>query len=269
MLGRRFVALSAALAIASCASAPTPAPASVASSAPAVDSPTASPLLTSEQAERARSEFALGQELAGAGRHAEALSHFVAAAESYPAWALAHLEEARCRMILNQSEAEIRPALERALALAPDNPRVHFALGRFHENFGRDGAARAAYRRALALRGSYPEALYQLALLEELAGARSEARALFERAFKLDQANIGAALGAARLAEAAGDVAAAEAPLTRLIEREPDNMGHRQKLADLYRRTGQIKKAKKLQAWIDAQADERQRRMRPLKPSRR
>ncbi|MBN2360306.1 MAG: tetratricopeptide repeat protein [Deltaproteobacteria bacterium] len=252
-----------------CAGAPPPVPGPAGAAETAVPGPAPAAALTAERAELARVEFGRGQELAGAGRHSEALPHFVLAAQSYPDWALAHLEEARCRMILAQPEAEIRPALDRALALAPGNPRVHFAFGRFHENFGRRDDACTAYRRALALRSSFPEALYQLALLEEEAGAQREARALFERAFALDRRNVGAALGAARLAEAGGDVDAAELMLKRVIARDPDNMGHRQKLVDLYRRSGQLKKAKKLQAWIERQEGARQRRMRPLKPSRR
>jgi len=262
-LMRRLTSLLFLTAVAACAAAPQPSPDVPPRSRPAALVPDAAVIAKAEQ------DFSSGRELATEGRHLEALPHFEAAARRYPSWALAHLEEARCRMVLNQSEAEIRPPLERALELVPTNPRIHHVWGLFHESYGRDAEARQAYRRAIALRSTYADALYRLALLEELGGAKRQARGLFERAFASDPENIGSALGAARLAEEMGDGVHAEKLLRQLIRQHPENLGYKRQLASLFTRNGKHRKARRLQAAIKRDEDLRQRKLRPLKPSRR
>jgi Flp pilus assembly protein TadD len=217
---------------------------------------------------RAEHDLLAGRALAAQGKHGEALPLFEAATRLYPTWAIAHLEEASCRMVLNQEQATIERPLQRALALAPSNPRVHYALGLYHESFGREAAARQAYREALSYRGSYPDALYRLALLDEISGDLAAARDGFDRAYTLNPDNTAAGLGAARLAERAGDLGRAEQVLQQMADRFPDNLSLRAKLADLYERSGQTARAKKLRDAI-ARQERPDRELRPLKPSRR
>lgn len=227
------------------------------------------PKPTAKAMERAQKAFVRGTALVGEGQHEQALPYFVAAAQDYPTWALAHLEEARCRMVLNQGEGVIWPALSRAHQLAPSNPRILYVLGLFHESYGRDAAARRAYRQALELRRSYPDALYRLALLQELSADLPTAYDLFEEAFALDQNHLGAALGAVRLAQQLGKTHRAEKLLRVLIRRYPDNIGYKKQLVAVFSESGQDIKARRLQAKIDRQMAETQRDLRPLRPSRR
>ncbi|MFH1810255.1 MAG: tetratricopeptide repeat protein [Pseudomonadota bacterium] len=237
--------------------------------APPVESaPTKVPPSSPEDMATAEEKLLAGRTLAAEGKHGQALPYFEAATALYPGWAIAHLEEASCRMVLNQDEAAIARPLEKARQLAPSNPRVHYALGLFHENFGREAAARKAYRAALSYRSSYPDALYRLALLEEISGALKPAREAFDRAYSLNPDNTAAGLGAARLAERQGDIEHAERTLELMARRFPDNLSFRQQLADLYERSGQGGKAKKLRAEIAREARPA-RELRPLKPSRR
>ena len=116
-----------------------------------------------------------------------------------------------------------RAALEKALALAPDDARVHCNLGTLHQNLKQPEQAVAEFRRALALDPDEPMALTGLAFTLLDVGLASEALALLEPHLQRqpDHFEGHMALGNARVLQARID-AALEA-YRRAHEIDPDN----------------------------------------------
>jgi Flp pilus assembly protein TadD len=85
-----------------------------------------------------------------------------------------------------------RRALDRALALAPDDPSVHLARGRFFTAIRRYKDAKAEFDRAAALDSQSPEPAFQLGRAYQLAGQRDSARIAYTRALGLDPRHVAA-----------------------------------------------------------------------------
>jgi len=79
-----------------------------------------------------------------------------------------------------------RRALDRALALAPEDPSVHLARGRFFTAIRRYKDAKAEFDRAAALDSGSPEPAFQLGRAYQAAGQRDSARIAYTRALGLD-----------------------------------------------------------------------------------
>jgi predicted Zn-dependent protease len=132
-----------------------------------------------------------------------------------------------------------------------------------------DGAAAAdAYGRALALEDD-PELRLRRALVLEELGRGPEALSELER---VRLARPDDALVRARLAvryEAAGRTSEAEAELMRLADAAPERAAPWRELAAFYRRVGRAEAARPAEARADQAAGPRERKLRPLPPSRR
>jgi hypothetical protein len=85
-----------------------------------------------------------------------------------------------------------RRALDRAVALSPDDPAVRLGRGRFYAAIRRYHDAKTEFDRAAALDPASPEPHYQLGLAYLAAGERDRARASLERAVALDPGHAGA-----------------------------------------------------------------------------
>lgn len=79
-----------------------------------------------------------------------------------------------------------RRALDRALALAPEDPSVHLARGRFFTAIRRYKDAKAEFDRAAKLDSRSPEPAFQLGRAYQHAGQRDSARIAYTRALGLD-----------------------------------------------------------------------------------
>lgn len=83
-------------------------------------------------------------------------------------------------------------AFERALALDPNNPDIHYAVSNLHTFCGNYRDAAAHLQAALRLRPQWSDAWNNLANQAEALGDREGALALFDRALEQDPANAGA-----------------------------------------------------------------------------
>ena len=113
---------------------------------------------------------------------------------------------------------QARAALQRALALDPDNARIHLTLGRVAQAMGADAEARGWFEAAVALA---PENRRNHAVLAELLaanGEHGEAIAAFQTAIAVDSTYGRALFGLARSYEAVGRRPAAAAAYDRFLE---------------------------------------------------
>jgi Tetratricopeptide repeat len=85
-----------------------------------------------------------------------------------------------------------RRALDRALALDPDDPTVHVARGRFFVAIRRYKDAKAEFDRAASLDSRSAEPAYQLGRAYQIAGQRDSARIAYSRALMLDPGHAAA-----------------------------------------------------------------------------
>jgi tetratricopeptide (TPR) repeat protein len=143
----------------------------------------------------------LGLLLFTLGRKDEAIAAFRAMTETCPLDArgfynlgvsleksLPSADEARRDAIADESAA----AFNRALALNPGNPDIHYSFSNLHSFRGNYREAAAHLETALRLRPHWPDAWNNLANQVEALGDREAALAMFERALAQDPANAGA-----------------------------------------------------------------------------
>lgn len=154
--------------------------------------------------DRARALVALGSAYLAADRRADAARTFERAIERAPAVAEIRVGVARGYLAAG-GEADIARAievLERTVALAPDVPQVHSALGRALEKKGDRRAAVDAYQRAIRLDPTYRYArirLFRLALAtEDYPHARMQVEYLLQHAPDVPEHSFWAGLVAAR-----------------------------------------------------------------------
>ncbi len=143
--------------------------------------------------------------------------------------------------------ASARQAVERALALAPDNIAANLAAGSVYDTLGwRTGEqqylplAERALARAVDLAPNDPEVLmYYGALLEQL-GRWDAALAVTERAVQRDPLARGTRLQFARALRGAGRLGEARVELEGVLERHPDYVAARLELGELLIETGAL-----------------------------
>jgi tetratricopeptide (TPR) repeat protein len=121
-----------------------------------------------------------GATLASLGRAAEALATFQKARELAPANAMVLVNIGTVHLGAREY-ARARPAFEAALALDPDLPRAHNALGVIEAETGRPEAAIERWQATVRLDPRDFDALFNLGLLLRKQGRAAEARACFER----------------------------------------------------------------------------------------
>ena len=224
--------------------------------------------VTAAQKEAARQEISQGRLLKKQGQPEQALAHFNKASELDPQSALARLEQAAVMLSLGKDEQDIGQALAQAQKLAPNNPRVDFVSGRFHESFGREQQALQAYHAALQKRQSYPEVLYRAAMLEEHFTQNEAAFAHYRQAYALNPDNSLAAYGAARIAVERRDFATGLMIYEELHQRFPKNRLFFDRLIDVLKTSDPRGQLRRYQAEYKKRYGE-PRRLRDLRPSRR
>jgi tetratricopeptide (TPR) repeat protein len=121
-----------------------------------------------------------GAALASLGRRGEALASFEKVREIAPANAMALVNIGTVHLGAREY-ARARPALEAALALDPDLPRAHNALGVIEAETGRPDAAIERWRATVRLDPRDFDALFNLGLMLGKRGRAPEARACLDR----------------------------------------------------------------------------------------
>ncbi len=143
----------------------------------------------------------LGLLLHMAGRKEEAIAAFRAMTQTCPMDARGFYNLGAClEKILPGTDADKRDALaeesaaafERALALNPGNPDIHYGFSNLHTFRGDYRQAAAHLETALRLRPHWPDGWNNLANQAEALGDRKGALAMFARALEQDPDNTGA-----------------------------------------------------------------------------
>lgn len=112
---------------------------------------------------------------------------------------------------------------ERAIGLAPNDPRLWNSFGRLLRRAGDHEAALEAYDRALAISPDFADALFNRALLLRMSGRLDEARAGFRAAIALNPDNPSFWNGLADVEKSAGDLAGAASAYDRALAVRPDD----------------------------------------------
>ncbi|MFZ5862019.1 MAG: tetratricopeptide repeat protein [Nitrospirota bacterium] len=157
----------------------------------------------------ARAHLRLGAALAAAGRHAEAIGHFDAAAALAPDNANARLSAGLALARLNRLDEAIT-AYQRGLELRPTDATGHAHLGELLARRGDLVAAEREYRLALSL-VAHPDLLNSLGVTLAQQGRFEEAAAAFREALRLDPTHEEAGANL-RMAPAHGATGRAPAP---------------------------------------------------------
>lgn len=210
--------------------------------------------------------FEAGYAALTAGNPRQALELFQLAVTESPSWSLAFLGLGMAAQTLDPKSDQALNSLQRAVELAPQNPRAQFQLGLLFEQRGEFASGVEHFRTALALRPSYDEVHFHLAAA--LAGAKDLAGAVkeFGAVLALQPDHPGALVGLAEAAEQLGDLAAAEKARLTLIASQPSTAYNHYELGRFYERIGEAKKAKKAFAQAQSLDPQPQRHMRQLKP---
>jgi len=118
-----------------------------------------------------------------------------------------------------------RHALDRAVAMSPDDPSVRLARGRFYTAIRRYSDAKTEFERAAALDPASAEPHYQLGRAYLAAGERDRARISLERAVALDPNHVGAREALSPLLATRYEAAGIPGDYPRLAERPTVSRG--------------------------------------------
>jgi tetratricopeptide (TPR) repeat protein len=199
-----------------------------------------------------QAHFPLGQALQRLGRAEEAKKHLAASAarevsvggratcddpieaELRPltTGAAAYITRGQAARFAGRN-AEALAEFRQAVAIAPNDPVAHQALGRMLAGQGDLEGALAEYRRATELDPAAAELKVDLGLLLEQKGEGAAAGKLFREALARNPDLPAAHFGLARLALAAGEAEPALASLGRVLALEPANAPARGLRAEL------------------------------------
>jgi protein O-GlcNAc transferase len=164
------------------------------------------------------------QAVAGAafqeGRWADAAGNFARMCVLAPDSAACHMDAASALRKLKEEQRAL-PYLRRARALAPDDPKVCFALGSLLLDLNQR-EAEGELRRALELDPLYVDALVNLALVEYRLGRLSDAVTRFGRALELQPAHGEAHANLAAVLRDQGETAGSLEHYRRAMELKPD-----------------------------------------------
>lgn len=134
----------------------------------------------------ASAQYNLGSVLKDQGRLEEALAAFQTVLALDPRHANAARQEAALLQALERPAEAVAAAYDRAIALNPDNPRLHFQRGRIRHQRGARPAAIEDFTRALALKPDYLPAMVNLGAALQEEGRHVEAEATHRRALAQD-----------------------------------------------------------------------------------
>lgn len=202
-----------------------------------------------------------------AGDSAGALQALEDVVRVWPAEALPRLEVARLLLKSGGDLDRAETYLDVAAAVAPDNPRVHYLRGLLWEERGQPLRAAHSYELAVVYRTSYEDARFRLAGLWASLRDWLKAELHYRYLARLRPEWVQVRLQLVRTLEEQGRGEDAEQELLRLQGEQPDNPLVLRRLVELYERTGRPQLAQKLRARLESPAA--QKKMRPLRPSRR
>lgn len=195
----------------------------------------------------------------------EAIVALEALASREPDWALPRLEAARLHLKLGTDLEGAKRHVSEALQLAPENPRAHYVWGLIREEEGAEDEAIAAFEKAVALREDYFDPRFRLAGLYFSRGRWEQAEQHYRAIAMADPGATTARLQLAAALEQLKRLEEAEEALLALREEQPLSVVVRRKLVEFYERTGQPRLADR----VRRDDPSKQRKLRPLKPSRR
>lgn len=155
--------------------------------------------------------------------------------------------------------------MEVALALVPENPRVHVLYALLMEQRGNSAEARRAYETGLELDPKQDEARFRLAGLLFSAGEFAQSATEYEKYLATHPDAVGAQLQRAAALEKAGNASQAEKALLVLFRNRQTRLASGKRLVEMYTRQGRDRDA----AQIRAQIDPPKRSLRELKRSNR
>jgi Tfp pilus assembly protein PilF len=214
---------------------------------------------------RADDELQRGVKLSESGEHEAAKQAFESAITADPQNGNAYLAAAENHLYTDDNREAMRAMLDRAIALMPQNPRVHLRYGDYFAEIGKKVNARSEWRCAIELRDDLADAHLRLGRLHfdggDLEQAEKELRRAAAAAAKDIQAHVFLAdvlEAQKKLSEAAGELLTAAklgsraAPLYR-------------RAASLYEAAGDVMSAKKARQKADSlDPPKKARNLRPL-----
>jgi len=212
--------------------------------------------------------FNQGVELARNGEHRAALVRFERARAISPAWALPYIEIATCHMLLGNDKQLVEENLKKAVQLGPEMPRAHYLYGIFLQDNGDIKQAISEFVQALKLRPSLTDARFRLALLYLEQGRQPQALEQLEFVVQQSPNHLGARKNLALLYEQTGQLEEAEKHLKAMCDFLPESAFHLEQLAKFYERAGMKAKASAARRQLEKLDNQRDRKMRPLLPSR-
>jgi Flp pilus assembly protein TadD len=133
-----------------------------------------------------------------------------------------------------------------ALALEPEAPLPHLAMGAVHRAHGALRAAEAEFRRYVALEPAAPAGHRALAGALQACGRTAEARAALDRALVLDAADPDTLAALAELALAGGDLAGAERWARAALAEDAEHQDALVALGGVFLRRGNVEQAREL-----------------------
>jgi len=186
--------------------------------------------------------FAVGWELARAGKYELALPHFRVAVETDPNYADAQRELGFALSALGKTDEAIA-AYEAALRLDPVDLLARNGLGATLWLQGKPAEAQAQFREAVRLCPTNGEAHANLAYTLLESGQTNEAAAGFATARQLDPGLQEKTLKEGKALAAQGQVEAALARFSAAVRLQPDNPEAHEQLGLLYARQGRLAEA--------------------------
>ena len=126
-----------------------------------------------------------------------------------------------------------RQALERAVAIGPQDPEANYSLGMVFAQLNDNEQADEYLQRSLQFRPDYPEALNNLGVLYLRSGRRDEGVASFEKSIRVAPAFDQSYMNLARLYALEGALDKARSVLQELLKRRPDYTPAQQMLDQL------------------------------------
>jgi tetratricopeptide (TPR) repeat protein len=213
----------------------------------------------------ARRRFSHGMEALRDSRVEIARSEFARAARLAPEWGLAFLQWGVVEQSIDAQSSVARECLERAVALAPDNPRAHYHLGTLYERLGRNQEAAQEFGAALELRPRMRDAQFRLAASLHALGDIEGAISAYHKVLMRERHHTGALTALADLYEHTNELAAAERALVSIVQAQPGVAYHHYRLAQFYERIGERRKARRAYTRADELDPRPQRKMRRLR----
>ena len=128
---------------------------------------------------------------------------------------------------------EARKVLERAVAVAPEDPEANYSLGMVFAQGGENDKAYEYLQRALRARPVYPEALNNLGVLYLVTQRRDQAVASFEQCIRVAPGFDQAYMNLARVYVLEGERSKARDILLDLLKQHPDHAQAKQALDQL------------------------------------